>query len=200
LIDVVVLAINATTSYQLIKQLELSSFFTMWQLAIPFIGPAITIIGWGLVYLADDGQKDRQSDRLLETSKRALMREAEYARVSAEHEFAMKQIAQVKQSLMMALQASDIAKVAEQGAYNSALTITRQIVGLPIDTTIPPSRSAELPPVPPALQPVVPPMPPPRSTELPPLPVSSVPNQQPMQNEDDHWTLLFEQQANHPNP
>lgn len=133
LVDVVVLAINATTSYQLIKQFELSSFFTMWQLAIPFIGPAITIIGWGLVYLADDGQKDRQSDRLLETSKRALMREAEYARVSAEHEFAMKQIAQVKQSLMMALQASDIAKVAEQGAYNSALQITRQIVGLPLN-------------------------------------------------------------------
>lgn len=133
LIDIAVLALNATTSYQLIKQYPLSSFFAMWQLAIPFVGPALTILGWGVVYLADDGQKDRHADRLLETTKRDLIREAEFARASAEHEFAMKQIEQVKQTLMLAINSADVSQVAERGAYNSAMNITRQLVGLPVN-------------------------------------------------------------------
>lgn len=142
LVDVAVLAMNASTGYQLMKGITLDDVFTTWQLMIPFVGPALTILGWGTVYLTDDTQKDSHAERLLETSKRDLMRKADLARAKAEHDYAMKQIEQVKQSLMLALQSNDIAQLAERGAYNSALNITRQIVGMPVQAMTQPQPTA----------------------------------------------------------
>lgn len=132
LADLAVLALNAATAYQLIKSMTLDGFFAMWQLALPFIGPAVCILGWGIVYLLDESQKDRHADRLLQTSKNEMQRVAAMTRANAEHGFSMAQIAQVEQSLTLALQSPHIAALAQQGANEAALRLTRQITGMPI--------------------------------------------------------------------
>ncbi len=160
LIDLAVLALNAATAYQLIKSMALSDFWMMWQLALPFVGPSVCILGWGIIYLADDSQKDRHADRLLETTKNDMRRRVEAARANAEHAFSMSQIEQVDNNLRLAIQSPEIAALAQRGAYNSALQLTQQIVGMPLQTQQTPALPAPAPaPGVPAPVPAAPPAP-----------------------------------------